>query len=72
MVCLKLVKISVPVSYLMGNWKWVKKVVAKAVKLSNEARGNSMYHFTVELVSVHWKRRSLIESLFKEFHEHHK
>ena len=56
----------------MGNWKWVKKVVAKAVKLSNKAHGNSMYHFAARLVFVHWKRHNLTESSFKEFDEHHK
>jgi len=56
----------------MGNWKWVKNVVAKDVKLSNEAHGNSMYHFAAGLLSVRWKRRSLTESSFREFDEHHK
>jgi len=72
MIYLKLVNISVPISYLMGNRKWVKNVVDKAVKLSSEARGNSIYHFVAGPVSVHWKRHSLTESSFKELDEHHK
>ena len=71
-VYLNLVKSFVPVSYMMGNWKWVKKVVVKAVKLSNEAHGNSMYHFTTRPVSICWKRCNLTKSSFKEFDEHHK
>ena len=71
-ICLKLVRSSVPVSYLMGNWKWVKKVVARVLKLSNEALGNSMYHFVAGLVNVRWKRRSLIESSFRVLDEHHR
>ena len=72
MVYLKAIKVFVQVSYLMGNWKWVKKVAAKAVKLSKEARGNSMYHFVVGPVSIRWKRHNLTEASFKEFDEHHK
>lgn len=51
-VYLNLVNIFIPVSYLMGSSKWVKNVGAKDVKLSKEARGNSMYHFAVVPVSV--------------------
>ena len=51
-----LVRSFIPVSYLIGNWKWVKKVVAKVVKLSKEALGNSMYHLAAKPVSVFWKR----------------
>jgi len=36
----------------MGNWKWVKKVVAKWVKLLKEALGNSIYHLAAEPISV--------------------
>ncbi len=57
---------------MMGSWKWVKNVVAKDVNFSNEPRGNSIYHFAVGLISVHWKRHSLTESSFREFDEHHK
>ena len=56
----------------MGNWKWVKKLVAKAIKLSKEARGNSMYHFVAGPVRVCWKRHNLTKSSFKEFDEQHK
>lgn len=43
----------------MGNLKCVRKVVAKVVKLSKEAHGNSMYHFAAGTISVRWKRQSL-------------
>lgn len=56
----------------MGNWKWVKNLVAKVVKLSKEAHANLMYHFVAGPVSVLWKRKSLKKSSFKEFDEHYK
>ena len=49
-----------------------QKDIARVVKLSKEALGNSMYHLAVGPVSVRWKRRNPTESSFKEFDEHHK
>lgn len=56
----------------MDTWKWVNNVVVKAVKLSNEAHGNSLYHFVTRLVSVCWKMSILTKSSFRELDEYHK
>lgn len=71
-VYLKLVKSYILVSYMMSKWKCVRKVLAKVIKLSNEARGSYMYHLFVISVSVHWKRCKWIESSLREFEEHNK
>ena len=63
---------TIPVSYHMGKCKWVEKTVARAVKLSKEALGNSMCHFAAGPVSARWKRRSQTDSSFREFDEYHK
>jgi len=55
-ICLKLVQSLVHVSYQMANWKCVRNVVTKVLNISNEARGNSIYHFVSIPVSVHWKQ----------------
>jgi len=51
-VLLKFINSSIPVSYHMVNWKWVKNVVAKDVKLPNDAHGNSIYHFIARPICV--------------------
>ena len=49
-----------------------QKEVTKAVKLSKEALGNSMYHLAAGPVSVRWKIHNQTESSFREFDEYHK
>jgi hypothetical protein len=66
------VKISVPVSYLIGNWKCVKNSIARELKSSKEFHNSSIYHLVATPVRVHWKSRSQMESSIKEFEEHHR
>ena len=46
--------------------------MARELKSWKDARGNSIYHFAAEPVSVRWKRRKRIESSMRDFDEHHK
>ena len=52
------VKNSVPVSTLIGNWKFFRNSVAKALKVLMVACGNSMYHLAALPMRVHGKSRS--------------
>ena len=46
--------------------------MARELKSWKDARGNSIYHFAAEPVSVRWKRRKRMESSMRELDEHHK
>ena len=50
------------VSYQMGSWKCVRNVIAKDLKLENEAADSSMNHFVMLPVRVLGNIRNLIES----------
>ena len=69
-VCWSEVNSYIHVSYWIGNWKCVKKAIAKALKSQNECRGNSMYHLATMEVRVLWKRCRRIEPSIKELDEH--
>jgi hypothetical protein len=56
----------------MGNWKCVKKVIAKALKLLNEVIGSSMNYFENFLFKVQGKRCKQIMSSNNELEMHHK
>lgn len=68
----KEVKILVPISYRNGNWKCIKKKIAKVLKLCKDACGNSMCDLAVGPIKIHWKKHNQIESSFNSFDEHHK
>ena len=70
--CRREVKRSVPVSYRMGNWKWVRKTITNKLKSTNECCGSSIYHFVAISVNVLWKSLKRIESSIMELDEHHR
>ena len=71
-VCSKLASSSVPVLYLTGNWKWLRKAIASSPKEEYLERSRSMYHFATLLIRVRWNRRNWTESSLKELDEHHR
>ena len=60
--CQREVRSSVPVSYRMGSWKWVKKAIANNWKSKNDADNNSMNHFVALPISVLGNSHSLAGS----------
>ena len=56
----------------MGSWKCVKKAIANAWKLRNDADDSSMNHFATLPVSVLGNNHSLMESPKNELETHHK
>ena len=70
--CHNEVRSSVPVSYWMGSWKWVRNAIAKDWKSKNEADGRSMNHFATLPVSVLGNNQNLIESSKNELETHHR
>jgi len=68
----KVVRISTPVSWQMGNWKKVKKTIAIGAKVVWAHNGNSVYHLATIPVRVRWNRLCLIKSSMILLEEHHK
>jgi hypothetical protein len=64
------VRSSVPVSYQIGSWKWVKNSIARELKSPKEFHDSSIYHFFVEPMRVLWKSLKRMESSIKELEEH--
>ena len=69
-VCSKLASSSVPVLYLTGNWKWLRKAIANSPKEEYLERSSSMYHFTTLPIRVRWNNHNFMESSFNELDEH--
>ena len=61
---------SLLVSYQIGNWKWVKKAIAKVSKSQKECQGSSIYHFVATPMRVLWNKRRWIEPSIIELHYH--
>ena len=70
--CRREVKIFVPISYQIGNWKWVRNIVANELKSINECCGSLLQHFLIMSVNILWKSLNQIESSIRELDEHHK
>ena len=71
-VFLKCVSNSISESWWMGNWKYVRNLVARVLKVPCEAEGCSTYHFVATPVRVHWNNLNRIVSSMILFDEHHK
>ena len=56
--CLKLESSLRPLSCQIGNWKNVKKALAKDSKVECDPDFSSTYHLADGSVSVRWKRRN--------------
>ena len=66
------VKISVPVLYLIGNWKFLRNSVAKAPKVLTAPHGSSIYHLATFPVRLRGKIRSWILSSTMDFETDHR
>ena len=62
----------VPVSNLIGNWKFFRNSVAKAPTLLMAARGNSIYHLAALPIRVRENSRSQTLSSTMELDMDHK
>ena len=71
-VCLNCVSNSIPKSWWMGNWKYVRNAVARAPKVPCEAEGCYTYHFTTTLVRVSWNNLNRIVLSMILFDENHR
>ena len=63
---------SVPVSYQMGNWKCIKKSIARALKSQKECCGSSIYHLEEIPMRVLWNSHRRIEPSIKQLEEYHR
>ena len=71
-VFLKCVNNSITESWWMGNWKYIRNVVARAVKVSCVAKGYSTYHFAATPTRVCRNSLNRIVSSMILFDEHHR
>jgi len=66
------VKISIPISYLISNWKCVKNSIERELDSSKEFYNSSIYHLAMDPIRVHWKSCNRMELSMKEFEEQHR
>lgn len=66
------VKSFVLVSYLIGNWKFLRNYIAKAPKVLMALRGNSMYHLAALSMRVRGKIWSWILSSTMALETYHR
>lgn len=70
--CFKWFSNSIPKSWWMGNWKYVRNVVARALKFPCEAGGFSTYNFVDTPLRVRWNSLNQIMLSMILFDEHHR
>ena len=65
-------KMSTPLSYMTGSWKYCSNMKARELKSGYLPCGSSMYHLAATPVRVRWNSLSLMELSTMLFDKHHR